>query len=89
MAAPTGTATLDKATYAPGETMRLTVTYSDPDAKPIKATIVLTDAAGNSSAPVTVTTAITDPVTFTVTDPDRTWSLVSDDGRTAVLTAKA
>ncbi|MET8040344.1 hypothetical protein ABZU25_05695 [Micromonospora sp. NPDC005215] len=89
MAAPTATATLNAPTYSPGDQMLLTVTYSDADTKPLTVTIVVTDAQGNSSAPVKVT-AVIDPLTLTVTDNSgRTWNRVSDNGAVAVYRAVA
>ncbi|MFF0154418.1 hypothetical protein [Micromonospora sp. NPDC005203] len=89
MAAPTATASLNASTYPPGAQMLLTVTYSDADTKPLTVTIVVTDAQGNSSAPVKVT-AVIDPLTLTVTDNSgRTWTRVSDNGAVAVYRAVA
>ncbi|MEV4657873.1 hypothetical protein [Micromonospora sp. NPDC049301] len=89
MAAPTATAALSASTYSPGEQMLLTVTYSDADTTPLTVTIVVTDAQGNSSAPVKVT-AVIDPLTLTVTDDSgRTWTRVSDNGSVAVYRAVA
>ncbi|MEU6074709.1 hypothetical protein [Micromonospora sp. NPDC047074] len=89
MAAPTVTASLNAATYSPGDQMILTVTYGDADTKPVTVTIVVTDAQGNSSAPVKVT-AVIDPLTVTVTDDSgRTWTRASDNGSVAVYRAVA
>ncbi|SCE98534.1 hypothetical protein GA0070607_4001 [Micromonospora coriariae] len=84
MAAPTATAALSASAYSPGDQMLLTITYSDTDTKPLTVTVVVTDAQGNSSAPVKVT-AVIDPLTLTVTDDSgRTWTRVSDNGSVAV-----
>lgn len=89
MAAPTATASLNASTYSPGDQMILTVTYGDADTKPVTVTIVVTDAQGNSSAPVKVT-AVIDPLTLTVTDDSgRTWARASDNGSVAVYRAVA
>ncbi len=89
MAAPTATASLNATSYAPGAQMLLTVTYSDPDTKALTVTVVVTDAQGNSSAPVKVS-AVIDPLTITVTDDSgRTWTRVSDSGTVAVYRAVA
>ncbi|MER5338474.1 hypothetical protein [Micromonospora sp. NPDC002717] len=89
MAAPTATASLNASTYSPGDQMTLTVTYGDADTKPVTVTIVVTDAQGNSSAPVKVT-AVVDPLTVTVTDDSgRTWTRLSDNGSVAVYRAVA
>ncbi len=89
MAAPTATASLNAPTYSPGDQMTLTVTYGDADTRPVTVTIVVTDAQGNSSAPVKVT-AVIDPLTIAVTDDSgRTWTKVSDNGSVAVYRAVA
>ncbi|MBQ0903907.1 hypothetical protein [Micromonospora sp. U21] len=89
MAAPTAIAALSAPDYSPGDQMLLTVTYSDTDTKPLTVTIVVTDAQGNSSAPVKVT-AVIDPLTLTVNDDSgRTWTRVSDNGSVAVYRAVA
>ncbi|MBQ0991211.1 hypothetical protein PSH03_004324 [Micromonospora sp. PSH03] len=89
MAAPTATAALNASVFAPGDQMLLTITYSDADTKPLTVTIVVTDAQGNSSAPVKVT-AVIDPLTVTVTDNSgRTWTRVSDNGSVAVYRSVA
>jgi hypothetical protein len=88
MANPTCSASLDKTTYAPGEVMTLTVNYSDPDTDSVQVTITVTDKSGNQSAPTTLT-AVIDPLTVGVSDPDRAWTKVSDTGVVAVFTATA
>lgn len=87
MTTPTVTASLDKATYNTGDTATLTVSYSDPDNKPLTVTVTLTDSAGNKSAPATVA-AVIDPSTVNVTDSSgRAWVNASDSGAVAVFTA--
>ncbi|MCM0677645.1 hypothetical protein NCC78_23580 [Micromonospora phytophila] len=89
MAAPTATASLNASTYSPGDQMTLTVSYGDADTRPVTVTIVVTDAQGNSSAPVKVT-AVIDPLTLSVADDSgRTWAKVSDNGSVAVHRAVA
>ncbi|TDC39650.1 hypothetical protein E1211_03610 [Micromonospora sp. 15K316] len=89
MAAPTASASLNASTYSPGDQMNLTVTYGDADTRPLTLTIVVTDAAGNSSAPIRVA-AVIDPLTVTVTDDSgRTWTRLSDNGAVAVYRAVA
>jgi hypothetical protein len=87
MADPIVSASLDKPTYKLGEPMTLTVTYSDPDHDVAEQTITVEDSAGTKT--VVTTTAIVDPLTVTVSDPDRTWSKVSDNGQVAVFAAAA
>ncbi|MER7445090.1 hypothetical protein [Micromonospora avicenniae] len=89
MAAPTASASLNASTYSPGDQMNLTVTYGDADTRPLTVTIVVTDAQGNSSAPVRVA-AVIDPLTVTVTDDSgRNWTRLSDNGAVAVYRAVA
>lgn len=88
MAAPVITAAvLDKPTYAAGDKMTLTVTYSDPDSKVMTVDVVVTDASGNKSAPARAT-AVIDPLTISITG-DGTWTQVSNSGSVAVYTATA
>src|SRR5688572_30897009 len=79
MADPAVTATLDRATYAPGDTMTLTVDYSVPAESRVAAAVTL-DVLG-ASRQATVAAPV---MRLTVADPDRAWSQVSDDGATAV-----
>lgn len=89
MAAPTVTVALNAAVYAPGDEMRLTVTYSDTDTCPVTITVVLTDVRGRSSEPAQVT-AVIDPLTITVTDDaGRAWTKLSDNGAVANYRAVA
>jgi len=89
MANPTVSASLDKAAYAEGETMVLTVNRSDADTEALTLTIVATDKSGNSSTPVNVTATI-DPTTVSVSDSSgRVWAQQSDNGSIAVFTAVA
>lgn len=89
MANPTCSASLDKATYADGETMVLTVNRSDADTEALTLTIVATDKSGNASNPVSVTATI-DPTTVSVSDSSgRVWAQQSDNGAVAVFTSVA
>jgi uncharacterized protein YfaS (alpha-2-macroglobulin family) len=86
MAAPILNLSLDKGSYAPGETARLTVSYSDPDNATTTLSVTGTDSGGNP-ATMTVQLVVADPVTLTVTDPARTWTKVSDTGAVAIYSA--
>ena len=89
MPAPTITsATLNKASYATGELMILTVTGQDLDEDTVEVTVTLRTSAGESSEPVTVT-AFVDQLTATASDPDRTWTAAGRVGDTFTLTATA
>lgn len=88
MANPTVSASLDKATYVPGETMTLTINYGDTDTKSVRVTVYVEDSQGNESDPVTVT-AVIDPLTKEVVDADRSWALVTDNGTVSVYQAVA
>lgn len=90
MANPTVTASLNKASFAPGDTMTLTVTYADPDNRSGTVTVTVTDTGGGSSAPASVGYVIADPVTIAVTDSlNHTFTKQSDTGAVAVYTATA
>lgn len=83
-------ASMDKSSYADGETMVLTVSRSDPDSESYDLTITARNpASGAESAPVTVTIAI-DATELVFTDPTgRVWTKQSDNGTVAVFTAVA
>lgn len=85
MSAIINSATLDKPNYAPGETMRLAIEYTAD--RLITVTTVIQDAGGNLSAPAHIE-ALCGAVNVT-SNPPRAWTLVSDDGSTAILTATA
>lgn len=74
------TATLDKPVYAPGATVTLTVVS---DKRLTSAIIPVTAAGEGANATLTVCAGVF------ITDPQRPWTLVSDDGKTAVFTATA
>ncbi len=84
----TVSASLDKPTYKTGDTMTLTVNYSDAATVADTVTATVTDAAGNTQ-PGTAS-AIINPDTVSVADTaNRTWTKVSDSGSVAVFTATA
>lgn len=87
MALPTLSASLNKTTYAPGETMTLTVTYADADNRSASVTVTGTDGAGNPAS-VSLNFNISDAVTVAATG-GATWTKVSDNGSVAVFTATA
>lgn len=88
MSAPTCSASLNKATYAPGETMTLTVNYGDPDRRTDTVTITVTDSTGLTGT--ASTTLVMDPLTLAVSDSSgRVWAKQSDTGSVAVYTAVA
>lgn len=90
MANPTVSAALNKSSFAPGETMTLTVSYGDADNDTLQVTVVVTDSQGHTSSPVVVNANINDPVTVSVTDDGgRTWTKQSDNGAVAVYQAVA
>jgi len=89
MSNPTVSASLDKASYAKGDLMTLTVTFADADTETLTVTIVARDKSGNPSDPATVVVVI-DPTSIEVSDSgDRDWAEVSRSDSVAVLTATA
>lgn len=89
MTAPTLTASLNKASYTPGELMILTVAYFDPDTQAFTVTVSVADSQGNTSDPVSVS-AVIDPTVINVIDSSgRTWTKTSDTGGIATFTATA
>lgn len=76
MAAPTATATFNKASYAPGEVMVLTIDHSDTDRRLMPIAGTVTDTTGESGT--FAATAVIDEGTVTWTDTGgKTWTLVS------------
>lgn len=87
--APTLTGALDKASYAPGDTITATLTYGDPDSQTQTLTWTATDGSGATQT-LALSLVVKDPVALKVTDPSgRVWTKVSDNGVIAVFTAKA
>lgn len=89
MTQPTASITveLDKAAYAPGETMTATVQYTVPADSVVELSGTLRFLGGEiSSQPTTVQVA---ELLLTDDNNEREWALVSNDGATAVFTATA
>lgn len=90
MAAPTVSASLNKATYTPGELMTLTVTYGDADTKTLTVTVTIEDTQAGTAPATATATAVIDPLSTTVEDSlGKTWIKASDTGLVAVYTATA
>lgn len=88
--APTASGSLNKgAVFAPGDTMTLTITYADADTKTGAVTFEVSDAEGGTSGKIPVPYSIKDPEQLTATDPDRAWTLASDNGAVAVYQSVA
>jgi hypothetical protein len=88
MAMPVISATLNKASYIPGELATLTVVYSDGDSSTTNTITVRGKDASGLEAVITVQYTVVDKVNLTVQDDSgRVWTLQSDDGSTAVYTA--
>ena len=89
MSNPTATATLNKASYAVGEVMTLTVNHTDADRQSLTVTIVVSDQSGNPSPPASATAKIdAGVVSFTQTG-GKTWTLQSATDNQSVYTATA
>lgn len=88
MAAPTATATLDKAAYAPGDTIVLTIDHSDLDRYTLTVTGVVTDSQGNQGT--WSTAAVVDEGAVQITDDGgKAWVLLSATTSRTVFTATA
>lgn len=88
----------DKASYAQGETVTLTVTYTPDTASTsthsFTATVNVVNAGGTpvatTTAPFTVTVPVSGGDKVSATDDgNRTWAETSDSGTVAVFTAVA
>ncbi len=90
MPAPTVSASLNEATYAPGEMMTLTVNYGDPDRQTLTITVTVEDTEAGTGPATATATAVIDPLTVTVVDSaGKTWTKQTDTGTVAVYTATA
>lgn len=86
------TAKFDKAVYTPGDTMTLTVTTTAEERDRFTDTPFTVHVSVVGVGDADVTAALHKQVAdaaVVVTDPDRTWAQVSDDGVKAVFTTKA
>lgn len=88
MANPTASASLDKASYAVGELMTLTVDHTDADRQTLTLGGVVTDSQGNSAA--WSCSAKIDAGVVTITQSGgKTWTLVSASDNQSKFTATA
>jgi len=88
MAIPTASATLNKTSYAIGETMTLTVNHTDADRQTLTVSGVVTDSNGNTAA--WSSTADLDAGVVTITqDGGKVWALQSATADQSVFTATA
>jgi len=88
MAIPTASATLNKTSYAIGETMTLTVSHTDADRQTLTVSGVVTDSNGNTAA--WSSTAELDAGVVTITqDGGKVWTLQSATANQSVFTATA
>jgi len=88
MANPTATASLNKTSYAVGETMTLTVSHTDADRLSLTVSGVVTDSQGNTGAWSATADIDAGAVTFTQTG-GKTWTLQSATANQSVYTATA
>lgn len=86
MANPTATATLNKASYAVGETMTLTVDHTDADRMTLTVSGVVTDSTGNSASWSATAKLDAGAVSITSTG-GKTWTLQSATDNQSVFTA--
>jgi uncharacterized protein with beta-barrel porin domain len=88
MANPTATATLNKSSYAIGETMTLTVDHTDADRMTLTVSGTVTDSQGNSAAWSATAKLDAGAVAITQTG-GKTWTLQSATDNQSVFTATA
>ena len=88
MANPTASATLNKSSYAIGETMTLTVDHTDADRMTLTVSGVVTDPNGNSATWSTSADLDAGVVAITATG-GREWTLQSATANQSVFTATA
>lgn len=91
MGAPVITsASLNKSSYAPGETIVGTVTGSDPDEQELEVVFVLRNkASGEQSEPVTANAVIDELEAVATSTPARTWTQTGRTGGTFTVTTTA
>lgn len=88
MANPTASASLDKASYAVGELMTLTVNHTDADRQTITVSGTVTDSQGNSAS--WSASAEIDAGVVTITNSGgKVWTLVSASKNQSKFTATA
>lgn len=88
MANPTASATLNKASYAVGEVMTLTVNHTDADRQTLTVSGTVTDSVGNSAEWSATANIDAGVVTFTATG-GKAWTLQSATANQSVYTATA
>ena len=88
MANPTATATLNKSTYAVGETMTLTVNHTDADRQSIVVAGTVTDSQGNTATWQAAATIDAGVVAFTQSG-GKVWTLQTATTNQSVYTATA
>lgn len=89
MAAPTASATLNKASYAVGEVMTLTVNHTDADRQTLTVSGTVTDSTGASASWGPVTAKIDAGVVAITQAGGKVWTLVSASDNQSVFTATA
>ena len=89
MSSPTCTATLNKSSYAIGETMVLTVNHTDADRMSFAVTVQVTDPEGNTSPPATATATIDAGTVNFVDSGGKTWTLQSATLNQSIYTTTA
>jgi hypothetical protein len=88
VANPTASATLNKSSYAVGETMTLTVNHTDADRATLTVAGTVTDSQGNS-APWSATAQLDAGVVTITATGGKTWTLQSATANQSVFTATA
>lgn len=79
MAAPNITNVTFPDTVLAGAAFDVSIEASDPDARPARLVAVVTDSRGNAATAEGII-HITDPLSYSLTDPDNVgWQVVQDD----------
>lgn len=88
MALPTASAVLNKASYAIGETMTLTVSHTDADRMTLTVSGVVTDSTG-ATASWSATAELDAGAVSITSSGGKTWTLQSATANQSVFTATA
>jgi 5-hydroxyisourate hydrolase-like protein (transthyretin family) len=81
--------TLNKANYAPGEAVTLTINHTDLDRQTFTVTVTVSDSQGNTSAPASTTSTVDAGTVNFVSTGGKTWAAQTATLNQSVYTASA